>query len=130
MDNNGKKMTKNRYTDDFLEFWVKYPSRWNRDSDTFYKVGKREAMDEWKKLNPEEKEQALLAVRHLRRGQYVLDAHRWLKKGRFDDYEPPEDKRPVLPKEMIDKVFKQAPRKEGKNEMRNKAMAKLASKKI
>lgn len=121
-------MTTKRYTDDFLEFWVKYPSRWNRDSDRFYKVGKWEAMQEWAKLSIDEKQQALLAVRHLRRGQYVLDAHRWLKKKRFEDYEPPEDKRPRLPEEMTDKVFKQAPAKKGKNELRNKAMAKLAGK--
>lgn len=113
-------MIKNRYTDDFLEFWVKYPSRWNRDSDRLYKVGKWDAMQEWAKLSIEERELALVAVRRLRRGQYILDAHRWLKKRRFDDYEPPKDMSPALPKEMTNKVFKKDTPKEGVNEARNR----------
>ncbi len=74
-----------KYTEDFLEFWKKYPARWNRDSDRHYKVGKWEAMCEWKKLSQHEKEDCLGKVKYVQGGQYVLDAHRWLKKKRFDD---------------------------------------------
>lgn len=105
-------MTTKRYTDDFLTFWVKYPSRWNRDSDRFYKVGKWEAMQEWKKMSPEEKQQALVAVRYLRRGQYVLDAHRWLKKRRFEDIEPPNPKEIARKKVEERERWKQEKREE------------------
>lgn len=121
-------MTKNRYTDDFLEFWIKYPSRYNAESDRYYKVGKWEAMQEWKRLSQQDRDDVLVKVRYVRRGKYVLDAHRWLKKRRFDDIELPKDTRPILPKEMTDKVFKQLPRKESRNDARNRNKDRLGVK--
>lgn len=113
-------MTDKRYTEDFLEFWVKYPSRWNAESGRSYKVGKWEAMQEWKRLSQEDKADILIKVRYVRRGKYVLDAHRWLKKRRFDDIELPVDRTPILPKKLTEDVFKKLPQKESKNKARNR----------
>lgn len=76
-----------RYSEEFERFWKLYPARWNRDSHKRYKVGKWDAMQEWKRLSAEEKQIAFIAVKSLRSGEFVQDAHRWLKHKRFDDIE-------------------------------------------
>lgn len=83
------------YTDEFERFWKDYPARWNKDSDRHYKVGKWEAFQVWKKLSQKDKEDVLAKVKYVQTGQFVLDAHRWLKKRRFDDIEIPKPK-PIL----------------------------------
>jgi len=77
------------YTEEFERFWKAYPARWNKESDRHYKVGKWEAFQVWKKLSQKDKEDILAKVKYIQKGQYVLDAHRWLKKRRFDDIEIP-----------------------------------------
>ena len=81
-----------RYTKDFIEFWEKYPKRWNAESDRYYKVGKWQAMREWKKLSEQDKKVCLAAVRFMKVDRYVPDAFRWLKNRRFDDIELPKQK--------------------------------------
>lgn len=114
-----------RYTDDFLEFWQKYPKRWHKDSDRYYKVGKWEAMLEWRKLDDEDRKIALIAVKSLRTGEFVKDAHRWLSKRRFDDIELPKTNQPILSKHLTDTIFKTVIRPVDINDARNRNMRAL-----
>lgn len=87
------------YTDEFKTFWKKYPSRWNRSSHRYYKVGKWEAFLVWKRLSQKDRTDILIKVKYMQDGEFVLDAHRWLKKRRFDDMELPESKPKPIVKE-------------------------------
>lgn len=80
------------YTEEFQVFWAKYPKRWNRSSGKYYKVGKWEASQIWKRLSQKDKTDILLKVNSMQDGEFILDAHRWLKKRRFDDIEIPKPK--------------------------------------
>jgi len=75
------------YTPEFETFWKAYPERWNRSSGKHYKVGKWEAFQVWKRLSQKDKDKILLVVKYMKTGEFVLDAHKWLKKRRFDDIE-------------------------------------------
>ena len=93
------------YTEEFERFWRAYPKRWNRESGRYYKVGKWEAFQAWKRLSNKDKADIFLKVKYMKTGQYVLDAHRWLKKRRFDDIEIPKSK----PKLVIAKHIEKKP---------------------
>ncbi len=98
------------YTAEFETFWKLYPKRWNRSSGKHYKVGKWEASQVWKRLSQKDRTDILIKVKHMQDGEFVLDAHRWLKKRRFDDMEIPKPKpkpkpvvkisKPVTPEEI------------------------------
>jgi hypothetical protein len=77
---------KNIYTEEFEVFWSLYPAR--GEGSFWHKDGKWQAQCEWQKLNREEKDKAMKVVETLKRGQFVLDACRWLKYKRFDDFGP------------------------------------------
>lgn len=113
-----------RYTAEFEEFWKLYPERWYEDSDRYYKVGKWDAMLEWKKLDEEDKARAMIAVRRLKVGKYIKDAHRWLHHRRFDDIELPKPKA-VLPKQITGNVLKEVPQPVNVNNARNRNMRAL-----
>ena len=74
-----------KYTPEFEAFWTCWKGRWNRENDSYAKVGKYEAFQVWGKLTPDEQQKAI-ATAHRPSGQYVPDAVRWLKGKRFDDY--------------------------------------------
>ena len=80
------------YTAEFETFWKDYPKRWNRSSGRYYKVGKWEASQAWKRLSQKNRNVILIKVKYMKTGEFVLDAHRWLKKRRFDDIEIPKPK--------------------------------------
>lgn len=88
------------YTEEFEIFWKIYPKRWNRSSGKHYKVGKYEAFQAWKRLSQKDRCKILIVVKYMQDGEFVLDAHRWLKKRRFDDMEirEPKPKPPAVPK--------------------------------
>ncbi len=83
-------MTKNRYTDDFNQFWKAWPGRWKPEDNRYVKVGKYEAWLEWKTIDKEEQAEILAIVKSGRvkkaGTQYLPDACRWLKKRRYDDF--------------------------------------------
>jgi hypothetical protein len=87
------------YTDDFMAFWEAYPGRYHEAGrrradgsyEHYWKIGKRDALKEWKKLTDKEKEWAMYSVKFLRKGRYVKDPHRWLKHGLFEDIDMPEE---------------------------------------
>jgi len=89
------------YTDDFLEFWERYPK----------KVGKGDAFKAWRKVNPgsELKAKILWAVDQQSRseqwqrdgGQYVPNPATWLNQARWDDeLEKPESAQKQVPKKF------------------------------
>jgi hypothetical protein len=92
------------YTEEFMAFWAAYPKRWNQDSHRYYKVGKWEAFQVWKRLNQKDRDDILAKVKYVEEGQYVLDAHRWLKKRRFDDLEIPKPKRKPVVSKVIETI--------------------------
>jgi len=83
-------MSKKPYTDDFNLFWKLWPGRFRPEENRYVKVGKREAWDEWEKLDEEDQAEILTVAKSGRiksRGtQYLPDAVRWLKRKRWDDY--------------------------------------------
>ena len=90
------------YTAEFETFWKAFPKRWNRSSGRHYKVGKYEASQVWKRLSQKDRNKILIVVKYMQTGEFVLDAHRWLKKRRFDDIEirEPLKRKPVVSREI------------------------------
>lgn len=115
-----------KYTKDFLEFWKAYPKRWNRDSGVYYKVGKWEAFQAWKRISQKDRDNILVKVKYMKNGEFVLDAHRWLKKRRFDDIEIPKPR----PRLVIEKRIepKQSPASIEAREKLRKAFAAMLAK--
>ena len=89
------------YTEEFEVFWKAYPKRWNRSSGKYYKVGKWEAFQVWKRLSQKDRNDILIKVNYMKTGEFVLDAHRWLKKRRFDDIEIPKPKKKIVVQKII-----------------------------
>ena len=102
------------YTQEFETFWRNYPKRWNRSSHRYYKVGKWEAFQAWKRLSQKDRNDILIKVKYMKDGEFVLDAYRWLKKRRFDDMEirKPRRKEVVKPIERIISPEEEAERTE------------------
>ena len=67
----------------FEIFWKKFPGRLS-ESGKIAKVGKHEALTEWRKLSEAERQKALTAV-PVKPEKYLPDACRWLKYKRFED---------------------------------------------
>jgi len=114
-------MIKTKYTNDFLEFWKAYPKRWNRDSGVYYKVGKWEAFQAWQRINQKDRDVILVKVKYMKNGQYVLDAHRWLKKRRYEDIEIPKPR----PRGVIEE--RTEPRQTASKEEKEKAHKAFAA---
>ena len=101
------------YAAEFEMFWKAYPKRWNRSSGKYYKVGKWEAFQVWKRLSQKDRNDILIKVKYMKNGEFVLDAHRWLKKRRFDDIEIPKPKqRLVIAKEQTYQEWHEARERE------------------
>lgn len=73
----------------FTAFWDEYPRRSGK------RIGKAEAERGWKRLSTGERLQALAGVEHYRAaceaagGPLAMDAHRWLAKKRWEDWQTP-----------------------------------------
>ncbi|MHC4121985.1 MAG: hypothetical protein ACYSSI_00295 [Planctomycetota bacterium] len=83
-------MRRKTYTEEYNQAWKLWPGRWQAENDRIVKVGKREAFLEWEKLTLEERNSIIQILKSgvvKRAGtQYLPDFHRWLKKGRYDDF--------------------------------------------
>lgn len=97
---------KPRYTDEFLQFWAKYPGRYCERTNSYPKKNKYLASKEWSKLSKNDRKQALYSASKLNKGRYVKDAFRWLRDKMFDDYNMPKGWTPALPKEMTANILK------------------------
>ncbi len=98
------------YTSDFKAFWKAFPGRYhesgrqiNGGCEYYWKIGKRQAFLEWKKLSDYDKKWAMYAVKSMRKGKYVPDAHRWLRDGKYEDIDMP-DVGERLPKDMTNSL--------------------------
>ncbi len=89
------------YGAQFIQFWIDYPKRWIKSSNRYVKIGKHDAWLEWQRLTAQERELSAAAVKREKQGEFVPDAHRWLKHKRFNDFSeptpPPPPTKPAAP---------------------------------
>ena len=52
------------YSLEFETFWKDYPKRWYRRSGRYYKVGKWEAFQAWKRLSQKDRNDILIKVKY------------------------------------------------------------------
>lgn|GEM_PF-1749231 len=81
-------------SDDFEAFWLNYPKRNGK------RLGKAQALVQWRRMKPSERFQALTAVTNYfeacEAGTLAKDAERWLRDKRWVDWlEPAEIPRPI-----------------------------------
>lgn len=100
---------KQRYTDEFLQFWSCYPGRYCERTNSYPKKNKYLASKEWEKLSKDDRDRALYAAERIKPGRYIKDAFRWLRDKMFDDYNMPKGWTPALPAEMTANVLKMVP---------------------
>ncbi len=79
------KQEKDRYNEQFEQFWKTFKGRWDSDRGIYIKVYKYEAWLEWQKLTEKDKARAIAGAGKVG-GKFTPDAFRWLKKKMFDDY--------------------------------------------
>lgn len=88
------------YTEDFIKFWKLFPGRFHEAGrpkvgsgyEHYWKIGKRKAMEEWRKLTEHQKKWAMYSVGFMRKGKYVPDAFRWLRDGKYEDIDLPVER--------------------------------------
>ncbi len=76
-----------KYTAEFEAFWEQYPKRWVTSSGRWVKIGKFEAFQVWNRLSKADHQDIMAVIKRVRAGKFTLDAHRWLKKRRWEDFE-------------------------------------------
>lgn len=114
-----------RYTSEFEEFWLKYPTRWNRDLGISVKRKKKPAFIKWQQLSQEIRRECLRKVTRIKsaEGGSVRDCVTWLNQEGWDDIDLPSKKvETILPKELTDKALKDVPGLVNVNNARNRNM--------
>ena len=99
------------YTDEFMIFWRLFPGRYHEagrprvggGQEHYWKIGKRKAMEQWAELTNYQKKWAMYSVKFMRKGKYVPDPHRWLKDGKYEDIDLPEEY-PTVPAKFLPKM--------------------------
>lgn len=79
------------FSADFELFWYKYPKRVDRNdiNRLLPKVGKQEAWLVWERMSIGDRLLATVALDKLpKSAQWIKDAHRWLSKKGWRDFEP------------------------------------------
>ena len=99
------------YTSEFEEFWLKYPSRWEKDSGSRIKRKKRPAFIKWQKLSAEIQAECLAKVKYVRRheGAYVRDCVTWLNQYGWEDIDIKPKPKPIVSKSEADGIIKSLP---------------------
>lgn len=123
------------YSPDFIVFWKAYPGRYHEAGrpkatggyEHYWKIGKRKAMEEWKRLTGYQKKWAMYSVQFMRPGQYVKDAFRWLKDGLYEDIDMPEE-RTIIPTKFLPKMKIVENHIVNVSNERNRQMARLKDK--
>lgn len=77
---------KERYSEDFENFWNEYPTRWIPESDKHVKIGKHLAWEQWRKLGDDTCRHILSIISQMKSGKGVPDPWRWLRDKKFEDY--------------------------------------------
>ncbi len=79
------------YTDEFEQFWKKFPKRWNRDfqGGSWVKRKKRPAFDKWQTLSQNIRNECLYKARYIKQyeGGAVRDCVTWLNQYGWEDIE-------------------------------------------
>jgi len=73
-----------KYTEVFEMFWRQYPFRIH-DNGKKVKIGKWEAFEQWRRLNEDDRNSALMAIIKMQDDKYIPDACRWLRRRRWED---------------------------------------------
>ena len=127
-------MTTN-YSDEFMAFWSRYPGRYHEAGrpkadggyEHYWKENKRKAFQWWRKLTPYQKKWAMYSVQFMKRGKFVPDAFRWLRDGKYEDIDMPED-RPTMPAHLVPEMKTVESHVVNISNERNKQIAKLKGK--
>lgn len=98
------------YSDEFNEFWVKYPSRWDKTVGRYVKRKKKPAFLKWQKLKPEIRAECLAKAKYIKKyeGSAVRDCVTWLNNDGWDDIDETSYV-PVLTKESAAALLKPVP---------------------
>ncbi len=96
------------YTPEFLEFWVKYPSRWDRQASRRIKRRKGPAFKSWQKLTPDIQDECLRKVRYIKQfeGSAVRDPVTWLNQCGWEDIDIKPKPNPIVSKDTADSILK------------------------
>ena len=96
------------YTDEFEEFWIKFPARWNAELHGYVKRKKKPAFLKWKKLKPEIRQECLTKVHLIKQyegsASSVRDCVTWLNQAGWDDI-PNEKIKPFVTKKQAESMF-------------------------
>ncbi len=99
------------YTPEFLEFFVKYPFRWDRQASRRIKRKKGPAFKSWQKLTPEIHAECLRKVRYIKQfeGSAIRDPVTWLNQSGWEDIDIEPKPKPALSKDKADVIIKSVP---------------------
>ena len=99
------------YTLEFEEFWLKYPSRWDRQASRLIKRKKDPAFKSWRKLSPEIHAECLAKVRFIKQfeGSAIRDPVTWLNQKGWRDINITPKPKPIVSKSEADGIIKSVP---------------------
>ena len=95
------------YSEDFLLFWEQYPKRFIAASGRYVKIGKRLAWNEWREIEEEIHKFILSIISQMKVGTAVPDPWRWLRDGKYEDFEPPKPLPKPDPKAVAEQLEKE-----------------------
>ena len=76
------------YTPEFMEFWRKYPARWNSNLSCMVKRKKYPAFLSWQKLSLKRQQECLAKVKYIKQTEGTpRDCVTWLNQRGWDDIE-------------------------------------------
>ena len=118
-------MVNKQYSEQFLQFWHDYPTRWIKSSNRYVKIGKELAWLQWRKLTVAERVLASQAVKCEVTSQIIPDPWRWLRDKKFRDFEVVDEKQKVLEEAEKQKKKKEEVRKEYGDYYREQSIEEL-----
>jgi len=118
-------MVNKQYSEQFLQFWHDYPTRWIKSSNRYVKIGKELAWLQWRKLTVAERVLASQAVKCEVTSQIIPDPWRWLRDKKFRDFEVVDEKREVFKEAEKRKREREKIRKEDGAYYREKSIKDL-----
>ena len=105
------------YSEQFEEFWLSYPKRWDRNVHRYIKRKKGPAYKSWCKLSPEIHAEILAKTKYIKQfeGFAVRDPVSWLNQEGWDDIDITPKPKLVLSKESADSLLKSVPNEPKQN---------------
>ena len=119
-------MKPNNYTEEFLQFWLLFPKRWNRDLGGYVKRKKWPAFQKWQKLSQTIRNDCLAKARLIKATEGTpRDCVTWLNQRGWDDIELEKPPQKALPAEITPNLKIVESRIVNVNNERNRQMQKL-----